>query len=70
MIKLFTFNNLCGSIIYVTGYRLCWHGYRKKEGRVMNIKEIARRAGVSSATISRVLNNSRIREGGDQAKVT
>ena len=24
----------------------------------MNIKEIARRAGVSSATISRVLNNS------------
>ena len=30
----------------------------KERGRVMNIKEIARRAGVSSATISRVLNNS------------
>ena len=52
MIKPFTFNNLCGSIIYVTGYRLPGMVTGKERGRVMNIKEIARRAGVSSATIS------------------
>ena len=52
--KVFTFTSLYGNIIYVIGFL----NRERKRTLKMNIKELARRAGVSSATVSRVLNNS------------
>ena len=52
--KVFTFTSLYGNIIYVMGFL----NRERKRTLKMNIKELARRAGVSSATVSRVLNNS------------